>query len=203
MSQSNSNISVVILAAGASRRMGTPKQLLPWGKSTLLEHTINEVLKLKIKETVVVLGANYDIIEKKINQCGVTILYNSDWQMGLGKSIACAAKYLVDSKPDVDGMLVLLADQPFINDWYLNTLLQEFEAKNYQIVATSYGDQNHGVPVIFDKAFFLELSNLEDDKGAKHLLNGNTNHLIGMTPSFKNVDLDSKEEYEAIYTSNH
>jgi len=90
-----SNIAVVILAAGASKRMHSPKQLLSWDKNTLIAHAIETALKLEVKEVIVVLGANYQFIEQEIKHYPITILNNKDWALGLGKSLACATIYLL------------------------------------------------------------------------------------------------------------
>ena len=90
------NITLVILAAGASTRMGTPKQLLPWGENNLINHTINTALRTGAKKIVIVLGANKDIIKKEVDHFPITVLINEQWQQGLGTSIACASNRFVD-----------------------------------------------------------------------------------------------------------
>ena len=76
MSDDTSNIAIVILAAGASKRMGSPKQLLKWGNESLLTHAINKALNVKNSEVIVVLGANHGSIQKEIEQFPITILKN-------------------------------------------------------------------------------------------------------------------------------
>ena len=196
MSNSSSNIAVVILAAGASKRMGTPKQLLKWGSTTLLEHTINTVLDLQTKEVVVVLGANYEVIESKINHHPITILKNEDWEVGLVKSLAFGVEYIKDSKHKFDACLVTLADQPFITSAFLNELIEAYQPKQNQIIATSYNDEKTGVPVIFDASYFEELIKLNDDSGAKHMLKKHKSFVKTFKPEIDNVDLDTKSDYK-------
>ena len=97
MLDSQSNIAIVILAAGASKRMGEPKQLLKWGDTTLINHAINTAVAVNSKEILLVLGAHYELIEKSIENSEVTILNNLHWEKGLGKSIAFAIDYLQNS----------------------------------------------------------------------------------------------------------
>lgn len=196
------NIPVIILAAGASSRMGVTKQLLKWGGDTLLTHTVQIALNLGDNEVIVVLGANYNAINKEIESFPLTVLNNKEWKQGLGKSIACGVDYIMQFNSEVDGVLIVLADQPLINTEYLNKLIQNFSPYKNQIIATSYKKGNCGVPVLFDKIYFKELSKLKDDKGAKYLLNQNESFVKTLVPPIKNVDLDSKEDYNTLYKTN-
>ncbi|PKP39963.1 MAG: hypothetical protein CVT96_11180, partial [Bacteroidetes bacterium HGW-Bacteroidetes-13] len=87
MTKTNQIISV-ILAAGEAKRMGKTKQLLPWGKHTLIEHAIEQHLKSKVSEVYVVLGADAENIKNTIEKLPIQLLENPDWQLGLGSSIA-------------------------------------------------------------------------------------------------------------------
>lgn len=193
------NIPIVILAAGASKRMGTVKQLLAWGDSTLLGHTIQTALKTNANNVFVVLGANYTEIKNEIDKFPITIIQNKDWELGLGKSIACAANHILNLKEAADAVLICLADQPFIDTDFLNTLVQNFSPNTNQIIATSYKNDVPGVPVIFDKTYVSELSKLDDDKGAKMLLETYVSFVKTFNPKLENVDLDYKEDYENLY----
>jgi molybdenum cofactor cytidylyltransferase len=179
--------------------MGQPKQLLEWGKGTLLDHAIKSVLKLNSEEAIVVLGANYDRIEKGIRHLPITVLNNKEWELGLGKSIACGANYILKSTKEFDGILITLADQPHIDNNFLNTLIDSFVAGKKQIVATKYEDGKQGVPVLFDSIYLEELANLKDDKGAKSLLIMHKNRVKTVSPPTKNIDLDTEEDYREQY----
>lgn len=202
MKNKTSNIAIVILAAGASSRMGSPKQLLNWGDDSLIRHAIHTALELQYTEVIVVLGANYDLIETKIKDLPITILKNEYWNLGLGKSIACAADYVLKSKPKTQGLLITLADQPLIDSSFLNTIIQGFLPRENQIIATSYNDDKKGVPVLFDAIYFKKLSELSHDNGAKELLKAHESLVKTLKPPVKNVDLDSKEDYENLLKAN-
>lgn len=201
MSKHSLHIPIVILAAGASRRMGTVKQLLAWGDNTLLGHTIQIALKTNTNDVFVVLGANYHEIKNKISAFPITVIQNKNWKSGLGKSIACAVDHILNVKPKIDAVLICLADQPFIDSDFLNTLIQNFTPNTNQIIATSYKKDISGVPVIFDKIYVSELSKLGDDKGAKILLEKYASLVKSFKPRLENVDLDYKEDYENLYKS--
>ncbi|WOD43100.1 nucleotidyltransferase family protein [Hwangdonia lutea] len=197
--QTPSNISIIILAAGASKRMGTPKQLLKWGNSTLIGNAIETALKLQVNEVIVVLGAHYNLIKKEISNYPITILNNEDWQKGLGRSLAFGVEYIANSKQNIDGILVTLADQPLIDTVFLNKLIDEFNKGQHLIIATSYKNKKYGVPVIFNQIYFKELRTLNDDFGAKHLLKKHKSSVKIITPELENLDLDLKADYESLY----
>lgn len=199
MKKENQNIVTVVLAAGASTRMGSPKQLLNWGNSTLLEHTLNTVLELNSSEVVVVLGANFEIIKNEISKYPVTVLNNTSWKVGLGKSIAVAVEYIQKLDYKVDGVMIVLADQPLIDSRFLGELCNAFNPNNNQIITTSYKNGKRGVPVIFDKHYFEELMLLNDDDGAKTLLKTYANSVNSLKPQSENLDIDSKEDYNYLH----
>ena len=114
------NIAVVILAAGESSRMQQAKQLLPWGKSTLLGNAIKEAVKSNSAKVYVVLGAKAETIQMQFTSTDVTWVLNKNWKKGMGSSISCAINYLVHLKTNYAGILIMLCDQPFIDADYMN-----------------------------------------------------------------------------------
>ncbi|WP_111306991.1 nucleotidyltransferase family protein [Confluentibacter sediminis] len=202
MAGSKSNIPIVILAAGASNRMGEPKQLLKWGDSTLINHAVHVARKADAKDVIVVLGANFELIHKTMETSKVIVLNNYHWKMGLGKSIAVAVEYLQKSKQHIDGVLISLCDQPFISSDFLKSMVSKFQPNKNQIVATSYKNAKVGVPVLFDKAYFNELLLLNDDQGAKRILEVHQPNVQILKPPTENMDLDTKEDYINLYQSN-
>lgn len=199
MMESPSHISIVVLAAGASKRMGSPKQLLKWGDGTLIGNAIETVSKLASNELIVVLGAHYELIKNVIQTSPVTILNNENWEKGLGSTIAFAVEYLQNSKSNVDGVLITLCDQPLITADFLNLFISKFQSGKNQILATSYGNGKQGVPVLFDKVYFNDLEKLNSDEGAKEILKKYSSHVEALTPQMDNKDLDTSEEYTALY----
>ena len=187
----------MVLAAGASTRMGEPKQLLPWKSTTLLNHCLNEVVQAKVHQTFVVLGAYHQKIQATINQTDIQCIVNKNWKTGMGSSIALAAQALKNK--DIDGLLIVLADQPFVKTNYLDIILKEFRPKNKQIIATDYTN-TIGVPVIFDKHYFEELSLLKEKQGAKKLIHQYTQNVIKIIPDFKHQDIDTPEVYRQLYS---
>jgi len=192
------NIAILILAAGASTRMGSPKQLLSWGNATLLEHTISQAEQCEVDDVYVVLGANHQKISTKIKTSDVTIIISDNWQSGLGSSLASGVKYLQNSNTNYIGVLIMLADQPEVDSVFLNSMIRKFKARAGQIIVTNYDDQV-GVPAIFDKMYFDQLSVLEGDRGAKKIIGENLAYVTTLSPKTSFIDIDTKESYDRYH----
>lgn len=197
------NIAILILAAGDSTRMGTPKQILKWKNTTLLGHAIETVQELKTSKLIVVLGANYEMIKAKIDYYQVEVLVNESWELGLGSSIAFGVNHLLKSETNFDAVFIMLADQPLIDSSYLNRVLDMYEIGKCQIIATSYKGEKQGVPVLFDAIYFEELSQLNDDKGAKRILQKYFKNVSAISADNLVSDIDTLEDYERLYKANH
>lgn len=189
------NVVVLILAAGNSSRMKDKiKQLLPWRNTTLLGNAIIEAKKINPKNIYVVLGANSALIRKSIIEENIIILEHKNWKNGIGSTIAFSVSQ-ISNKNKCDAIFIQLADQPLLNADYLNKMLSLYQRDTQKIVATKYLN-NTGVPAIFNKDYFLELSNLVGDTGAKHILKAK--NIITINPKEKAVDIDTWEEYERL-----
>ncbi len=197
------NIAILILAAGDSSRMGTPKQLLKWKNTTLLGHAVETAQKLNTLKLIVVLGANHNLINTKINNYQVEVLVNKSWEKGLGSSISFGVNHLLKSNTNFDAVLIMLADQPLIDSVYLNKVLDKYEIGMSQIIATSYKSKKQGVPVLFGAIYFEELSQLDDDKGAKVILQKYSKNVSAISANNIVSDIDTLEDYERLYNANH
>ena len=196
--QSTPNIAIIIPAAGDSSRMGHPKQLLKWEHTTLLGHTIETALTINPSEVVVVLGAHYDSIMDSITHYPVSVLNNTHWESGLGSSIATALRYFLNRQPGPDGILIMLADQPFVDTKHLADLIEAFSAGEQQIIATTYQDGRKGVPALFDAVYFQELSRLYDDQGARQIIRQHFAKVKPIKLGEKAVDIDTEEDYKRL-----
>ncbi len=194
MTTNHNNIAVLILAAGASSRMGQPKQLLPWGETTLLNHAIIQAKEVS-KEIFVVLGANKESIEKTLSN-KVSVIFNPGWEKGMGTSIAVGISE-IEHNYDFNAVLIMLADQPLLDGNYLSELKQSFFSNEIKIAATKYRN-NHGVPAIFDNSLFQELGKLNQDYGAKKLIKKYSQELTGLNSYGKEIDIDTFETYQQL-----
>jgi len=183
--------------------MGRPKQLLKWKQTTVLGHAIETAKALKQVKTVVVLGANFEAIKVTLNLNQVEIVKNDDWDAGLGKSIATGMSHILSQDLSYDAVLIMLGDQPLIDSTYLLQMISEYKIEETQIIATTYKNGKQGVPVLFDSAYFRELSLLHDDKGAKQILRNHADKLLVVDAIHDVSDIDTLEEYQALYKANH
>lgn len=190
-------IATIILAAGASKRMGDIKQLLPWKNKNLLDYAISQSLESVSDHVFVVLGAQKKAILKAIDTSNVTVIHNENWPLGMGTSIASAMTYLADQKLSFDAVLIRLIDQPLLDVNYYNKLIFNY-IKLKKLIASSY-EHHPGVPAVFDKSYFSKLSGLSSDKGAKELLKSNANDLLLVDSKGATLDLDTQEVYRAYF----
>ncbi len=189
-------VASLILAAGASTRMKDEiKQLLPWKKTTLLGHTIAEA-RSTLQDCYVVLGAYADRIAYTIPD-EVTIIHNPEWQHGMGSSIAIGVSTILEDISDVDGILIVLVDQPLLDGPFYLELLNRYYDGNHSIVATAYGEKV-GVPAVFDKILFERLTELHEDFGARHIIREHLTKTLAVDPKGKEIDIDTILEYKQI-----
>ncbi|TCI93521.1 nucleotidyltransferase family protein [Tenacibaculum sp. M341] len=186
-------IAVLILAAGSASRMGKIKQLLPYKHTFLLGNIIENALEIVPDDVYVVLGANKNNIQEKLEQYPVTTIVNNNYKLGLSASIVCGVQELLN----YDAILVCLGDQPKIDTDYLKEMIELFKKNENGIVASNYGKLN-GVPAIFSKSFYSELLNLKGDKGAKMLLNSKDKPVSVYNATDKLLDIDTPEDYKKL-----
>jgi len=200
---SRAKIAILIMAAGNSSRMGRPKQLLKWKNTNLLDHTISKAIRLKPGKVFVVLGANANMIIPEIRSKEVNLLINQSWENGLGSSISMGVSTILETYPDIKGVLIMLADQPLIGfDHYLN-LLDAFSSGSKGIIATKYSDEKLGAPALFESTYFRELCGLSSDFGAKQLFNKYPGHVISIKNEQSKLDIDTQGQYDQLFKENH
>ncbi|MDD1621262.1 MAG: nucleotidyltransferase family protein [Methylococcaceae bacterium] len=197
MTASLDNVYAVILAAGASTRMGSPKQLLVWENRTLLEHAVLNARSLLQERCVVVLGAHAEAIQASINLNGASVIVNPHWQEGIASSIRAGIRALPAS---ANSAVILLCDQPLIGAEQIRTLLNGWQNEPSRIVASYYRD-GAGVPAVFPTEFFGELLNLEGDRGAKKLLMKFDESLLKIALPEAALDIDSAGDLETLTVS--
>jgi molybdenum cofactor cytidylyltransferase len=188
---------IVILAAGMSSRLGTPKQLIDYNGKSLLLYTVNEALLTGLRPVVVVIGAHSDSVKKEIDNLEVNLIENEQWQEGMASSIRCGVAFAQKIDVHVDGIVFMVCDQPYVSTSLLNGLLSAQHRTGLPIVASSY-EKNLGIPALFHKTFFTELMGLTGDSGAKKLIKLHKNLVTAISFPEGNIDIDTKADYDAL-----
>jgi molybdenum cofactor cytidylyltransferase len=184
----------ILLAAGASRRMGSPKQLLKFNGKTLLESCLEKLLAQNIQELIVVLGANAEQMKPLCLHERVLVVVNPSWEEGMGSSIRVGITTAMQLQPS--HALLALVDQPFVEAADYAAMFAQAEIYPGHIIAASFSG-HLGSPAIFPAAYFGLLSKLEGDIGARGILRNPQNKVIGMEMKNAGQDWDTIEDINA------
>ncbi|MFZ0744920.1 MAG: nucleotidyltransferase family protein [Terracidiphilus sp.] len=164
------SVAAIILAAGASRRLGQPKQLLEYFGETLLERALRIAKEAGAAPALAVLGAHFAPICATIPFDDAIPVLNDHWEQGLSSSIQAGLNEVDVRAPQATGALIMSCDQPRLTSAHLRALLGTFAAQaTPSIVASSYSGVQ-GIPAVFPRATFSVLRALRGDKGARSLL---------------------------------
>jgi molybdenum cofactor cytidylyltransferase len=157
-------LGAVILAAGESRRMGSPKALLLHNDQTFLEHLIQISRHPKVCAQRVVLGAGAIEIAKRAGVDNSMTVINPDWEKGQLSSMQAAIQALASTP--VDGLIFFLVDHPLVTSSLVSELIEQFYRSGKQIVLPIFRGRR-GHPVIFSKELFVELLAAPEETGAR------------------------------------
>jgi molybdenum cofactor cytidylyltransferase len=189
---------IIILAAGSSSRLGTPKQNLTYQGQTLLQRAIQTATASACSEKiVVVLGANEGMIRPNISDQVVHITYNSHWQEGMASSIRLGITELLKLEPNVTGAILMLCDQPFVDPLLIYQLTEKKAENNNGIIACAYRN-TLGVPVLFDASYFPRLLMLQGKEGAKVLIKEFYYDVSPVAFPLGAIDIDTIDDYEEL-----
>jgi molybdenum cofactor cytidylyltransferase len=182
----------LVLAAGASRRLGQPKQLLAYRGATLLDATLSVARACRFDQLLVVLGAASEQVRCSVDLRAVEVIENPQYPTGCTSSIR-AALSTVDDR--ADGLVLLLGDQPGISVSAVSRLVGEATSR----MAVCQYDNGLGHPIWFRRDMFAELSRLHADKAIwKLLTSGQPDVRQEPVPGSVPVDVDTRPDYEAL-----
>lgn len=154
-------VATIVLAAGDSTRLGSPKQLVKLGSETLLERSVRVAGEAGCSPVIVVLGASAQEIFSACELGDASVVINADWEEGMAASIVCGIA-AVDGL--VEGAIVMACDQPAVTADHLRALIGDGT-----VTASAYAGRR-GVPAYFPAAGFDDLMELQGDVGARELL---------------------------------
>lgn len=192
-------IAGIILAAGESRRMGRPKQLLAFQGKPLLQHVLDHARASRLDEVILVLGSRSELIAPAIERQGTRMIVNPHFAQGQSTSLVAAIEALAD---DVDGALFLLGDQPGVTTDIIDAVLDGFDGDPRSIVMTDWQGQS-GHPVLLGRGYFDQIrSSLTGDIGARPIIAENRDR-IRLVPVAHPTppDVDTEDDYARLLHS--
>jgi molybdenum cofactor cytidylyltransferase len=186
----------LVLAAGGSKRLGRPKQLLPYREGTLLDHVLATARECSFDQMLCVLGGGADDVRAGVDLSGVEVVENREFGEGCSSSIAAALR-AIDPRADV--LVLMLGDQPGVTAQAVAALIDG--RGDAPLAACEYSD-GRGHPLAFARDLFGDLSNLHGDKGVWKLMDRHLDKVAdvpvaGPVPR----DVDTWEDYEAVLAS--
>jgi molybdenum cofactor cytidylyltransferase len=187
-------VGAVVLAAGESRRFGSPKQLLPWGQKTLLQHVVDTVLGSSVQDIFVVLGYRAEQIGALLGDRPVRLVINKDWKRGLSGSVKAGLQALPEN---YEACFFLLGDQPNVTTELINSMLDRYRRTLATIVAPSYRGCR-GNPVLFGRSLFQELLTLEGDRGGRDVILRHQGQVETVEAEEESIflDIDTRADYQ-------
>jgi molybdenum cofactor cytidylyltransferase len=195
-------IGAIILAAGESLRLGKPKQLIELQGKTLLRRVVDAVTEANCSPTVVITGIHQAELRNELRTTNALILENQNWRRGVGTSIRAGVQHLIENQIVIDGVLLLVCDQPYVNVDTIRSLIRLREETKKSIVASDYAG-TLGVPTLFDRSLFRDLLSLSDQAGAKSIILKNRACVAEFSFPEGAIDIDTREDLEKLTRVSH
>ncbi|HEV2700880.1 MAG TPA: nucleotidyltransferase family protein [Steroidobacteraceae bacterium] len=184
------SVHVIVLAAGASTRFGSPKQLVRLKGRPLLHLAVSRAVEVAGQSVTVVLGANAAELAPLLRHTPATVVINRDWAEGMGSSVRTGVARVPAA---ADAALLMLADQPAVTAEDLRRLVGTWRRQPRCMVAAHYAGTS-GVPAIFPREDFPALCALRGDAGARALLKGGGERLVRVPLPSAAIDIDTPED---------
>lgn len=185
----------VVLAAGGSRRFGSPKQLAVIDGATLLHHAVTAALSSRCDRIVAVVGSHREQVEAALADLPVEVIPNPGWEEGMASSIRAAVEAVRDDEPPVEALLLMTCDQPRISASVIDSLLEACQREGVTLAACEYAG-GPGVPALFGREYFPELLELQGDRGARAVLRRHAGRVAVVPWRDGVLDIDTPEDLE-------
>lgn len=186
-------IGAVILAAGSSTRLGSPKQILPFRGESLLRRAARAALGAGCSPVVVVTGAAAELSRRELDGLDVREAWNPRWETGMASSIGAGLEGLLAADADTAAAVFLLCDQPHVTAGVLASLAEAHRLTQRPIIASTYGG-SFGVPALFGRPLFAELARLQGGAGAKQVIERHAAEACFLPFRGGEVDVDTQED---------
>jgi molybdenum cofactor cytidylyltransferase len=186
----------ILLAAGESKRMGTPKQLLPYGDKTIIEAVIDHMTHSRLDGVLVVLGAHREKIEKIIAGLPVKTVYNPRYEEGMLSSVQTGFSSL---PKDARAVLVFLGDQPMVPSSVIDRIIETYRSGEKGIVLPVFGG-TRGHPVLIDTKYSQEVAALDPEIGLRELIHNHPEDIMEVDADTPTIieDIDTPEDYNKL-----
>jgi molybdenum cofactor cytidylyltransferase len=190
-------VAAVVLAAGGSTRFGQPKQLAIFRGEPFVRRIVAAANDAGSAPIVVVVGADAAQITSALAGLSVSIAEHPNWSNGLGSSIAVGVEHAANIAADLDAVLLLTCDQPFVNAAALRQLVQLHLETGKPIVASAYAG-TLGIPALFNRSCFVDLLQLKGDSGAKEIILRRRHDVAPFNFPAAAIDIDTAADYEKL-----
>jgi molybdenum cofactor cytidylyltransferase len=183
----------IVLAAGESKRMGSPKMLLPFNGKTMIENVIENIRGSKVENIVLVLGSDCEKIMKVVEGMHVRHCYNENYREGMLSSVKCGFSFLPG---DFRAALVFLGDQPMILPVTINSVIDAY-LKGEKGIVMPVTDRKRGHPLLLDSKYRNEIMRLDSKEGLKAITYEFSSDVLEVEVNTTNVleDIDTEEDY--------
>ncbi len=183
----------IILAAGESKRMGSPKMMLPFNGRTMIEHVITNIGESKIERTMVVTGADKEPLVELMGELPVRVCYNENYREGMLSSVRCAFRNL----PDFSAALVFQGDQPFITSRTINAVIDAYFSTGKGLIMPVYNGKR-GHPLLIDRKYRDEIEKISPETGLRSLVYSFPEDVLEVNTNDSGIliDFDTFEQYK-------
>ncbi len=185
----------MILAAGSSSRMGSPKQILQFRGISLLRRAALAALGAGCSPVIVVTGANAELSKREFDGLDVREVLNPHWETGMASSIRAGVEGLAGA--DVDAAVLMLCDQPNVTAEVISGLAAAHRVTRRPVVASAYGG-SFGAPALFNRSLFAELARLEGGAGAKQVIKRHASEAHFLSFPGGEVDVDTPDDFSRL-----
>jgi molybdenum cofactor cytidylyltransferase len=190
-------VGAVILAAGSSSRMGSPKQILQYRGESLLRRAALAAIGAGCRPVIVVTGAHCELSRRELEGLDVQEVLNTHWETGMASSIRAGVEGLVSVDADAAAAILMLCDQPHVTIDLISALVAAHRSTGSRVVASTYGG-SFGVPALFGREVFAELIQLDGMTGAKEVIKRHASQAYFLPFPSGEVDVDTPNDFSRL-----